>query len=208
MKMCGCAKGGRLKWVLVASVDDDDDDEAIGAGVGASVVVVVVSSVVADTTSDVSSVASASTSAAAAGGGVVVAAFGACSMGIARQSTVKMSPGFNSVFGLRTTVPFSLTFPPTTKALACQTLLAKHALNTSTSSLLSTSLNIIVPTGADASSSFRLANFSSLVRPPARSRPSIHFAIELVLFCFEDDEAWIEGNDGGRYQRSKAVVPI
>lgn len=107
-----------------------------------------------------------------------------------------------------TTEPFSLTFPPTTNAFACHTLLAKQALNTKTSSLLSTSLNIIVPTGAEPSSCFFLASFSSLVRPPARSRPSIHFAREFVLFFFEEDEAWIEGSDGGRYQRSNAVVPM
>jgi hypothetical protein len=78
-----------------------------------------------------------------------------------------------------------LTFPPTTNAFACQTLLAKQLLNTNTSNRLSTSENIIVPTGAIPSSAFFFANESSLVLPPALSLPSIHLLNELVLFCDE-----------------------
>jgi hypothetical protein len=105
-------------------------------------------------------------------------------------------------------LPLSLTLPPTTKAFACQTLLAKQLLNTRTSNLLSTSENIIVPTGAIPSSAFFLANESSFVLPPALSLPSIHFDNELVLFCDDVVEEWIEGREGGRYHLSNAVVPI
>lgn len=200
MKMCGWAKGGSVKWDLAeegSTVEVAGEDAGADGAEVVSISVGLTSVVGSEEASTVSACAGSATSVVGAVGDVV--AFGACSIGIARQSTVKISPGFNSVFGLRTyicqttqsrrrtrekltTVPLSLTFPPTTNALACHTLLAKQALNTKTSSRLSTSLNIIVPTGADPSSSFFLANFSSLVRPPARSRPSIHFAIELVLF--------------------------
>ena len=106
------------------------------------------------------------------------------------------------------TLPFNLTLPPTTKAFACQTELAKQLLNTNTSNLLSTSENIIVPTGAIPSAAFFFANESSFVLPPALSFPSIHLLSELVLFCDDDVPEWMEGSDGGKYQRSNAVVPI
>jgi hypothetical protein len=82
---------------------------------------------------------------------------------------------------------------------------AKHALNTSTSSLLSTSEKSIVPTGALPSLSFLFASFSISVRPPARDRPSTHCEMPEVA---EVDEAWMEGRAGGRYHRSNFVVPM
>lgn len=154
-------------------------------------------------------------------------------------STVKISPGFRSVFGFftwtvrqlgvlidraleerLTILPLSLTWPWTTKPLACHTLVAKHALKTSTSILRSTSLKIMVPTGARAAPSFRFSSRSVSVRPPARSRPSTNWLIpdgryprpvDDVPEPEDDDEdaaALMLGSVEGRYHRSKLVWPI
>jgi hypothetical protein len=92
-----------VKWDFAG----ESDEEAVGAGVdvgvgsGDEVIVVSVSAeVVSDAESAVSDSMGASDSTVGAVGDV--AAFGGCNIGIARQSTVNMSPGLSSVFGLRT----------------------------------------------------------------------------------------------------------
>ena len=110
MKMLGWAKGGRLKWVFaLVSADEPGAAEGVGvddAGVGATEASADPASVVDSASALVAdSVAfSVSEEASTSGSGVPGAAeaFGCCSIGIARQSTVKISPGFRSVFGLCT----------------------------------------------------------------------------------------------------------
>jgi hypothetical protein len=106
--MCGWAKGGRVKW--------DEASSAVAGAVGVGVFVVdkgVSDDGVSLSALEVASTASSpfdETSASlASADSVSVAstigatfAFGCCSIGIARQSTVNISPGFSSVFGLRT----------------------------------------------------------------------------------------------------------
>ena len=114
--MFGWAKGGRLKCDLaaVSAVDVGDGDGVEGSAVEA-----------VDASDDPPSTAGspsllAATSATpsvseevSASGSIVGGAsevLGCCSIGIARQSTVKISPGFRSVFGLCTyniSTPFS-----------------------------------------------------------------------------------------------------
>lgn len=111
MKMLGWAKGGRLKWDL-AVMSADGAEVWVGAGVedsaeeAADTSTVPVSAVDAASASTLVTSAAPSLSAEVATSGSVgagdVEALGCCSIGIARQSTVKISPGFNSVFGLFT----------------------------------------------------------------------------------------------------------
>lgn len=83
---------------VVEGADAGSGSDVLASGAGA--VGSALASVAVVSTSTVSTSAGVSVTVDAVG--AVAEALGACSIGIALQSTVKMSPGFNSVFGLRT----------------------------------------------------------------------------------------------------------